>query len=153
TWLEVQFRNGTTPLALYKSAIIGTNNPSFPLDTWFMLQATNGYAGDFTTPTANAYYLIAPSNTTVARYQVTMHVVGGSGGILYDAMSFLRKIPVTISATLSGGNINLSWLSQGGTSYQVVYKDDLSAANWTPLGGLVDGDGSVKSASFAATGA
>jgi len=54
-WLEVQFRNGGTPLALYKSAIIGTNNRRFPLDAWFNLQATNGYAGDFNTPIPNAY--------------------------------------------------------------------------------------------------
>jgi hypothetical protein len=41
-------------------------------------------------------------------------------------------------------------LSQGGTSYQVVYKDSLSDP-WTQIGGLVAGDGSVKTASFATT--
>jgi hypothetical protein len=147
-WLEVQFRNGGTPLALYKSYIIGTNNPSRPLDTWFNLQATNGFAGDFTTPIPNAYYLVAPSNTTVVRYQVTMHVVGGGGGILYDQMSLLKKPQVTIKATLGGGNINLSWVSQGATSYQVVYKDNLTDASWTPIGGVIAGDGGIKTASF-----
>jgi len=149
TWLEVQFRNGGTPLALYKSYVIGTNNPARPLDTWFNLQATNGFAGDFNTPIPNAYYLVAPAGTTVVRYQVTMHVVGGSGGVLYDQMSLLKKIPVSIKATIGGGNINLSWLSQGGTSYQVVYKDNLTDPVWTPIGGLVAGDGGTKSASFA----
>ena len=79
-----------------------------------------------------------------------MHVAGGSGGILYDAMSLLRKIPVTVTASLSGGIINLSWLSQGATSYQVVYKDNLTDTSWTPIGSPVVGDGTVKSASFSA---
>ncbi len=151
TWLEVQFRNGGTPLALYKSAVIGTNDPARPMDTWYNLQATNGFAGDFVTPIPNAYYLVAPANTTVVRYQVTMHVVGGSGGILYDTMSLLKKIPVTLTSTFSSGNINISWLSQGGTSYQVIYKDNLSDATWTPLGGLVPGDGGTKSVSYSVT--
>jgi hypothetical protein len=125
-WLEVQFRNGGTPLSLYKSAIIGTNNPSRPLDTWYNLQATNGYAGDFVTPIPNAYYLVAPANTTVVRYQVTMHVVGGSGGILYDNMHLLKKLPVTLTSTGGGGNVIISWLTKCSTSYQVVYKDNLT---------------------------
>ena len=147
-WLEVQFRNGGTPLALYKSAIIGTNDPSRPLDTWYNLQATNGYAGDFITPIPDATYLVAPANTTVVRYQITMHVVGGSGGILYDDMHLLKKLPVTVTSTVGGGNITLSWLSQCSTSYRVAYKDNLSDSSWTEIGSLIAGDGGVKSASF-----
>ncbi len=153
-WLEVQFRNGGTPLALYKSAVIGTNNPSFPTNTWFNLQATNGFAGDFFTPIPNAYYLVAPPGTTTIRYQVTMHnppAGTGSGAILYDLMSLMKKIPVTVTATTGGGNFNMSWVSQGATSYQVVYKDNLTDPSWTPIGGLVAGDGGVQSASFAST--
>jgi hypothetical protein len=152
TWLEVQFRNGATPLALYKSATIGTNNPSFPLDTFFNLQATNGFAGDFTTPIGNAYYLVAPAGTTTVRYQVTMHVAGGGGGILYDQMSLLKKIPVTINAARSGGNLNLSWTSQGATDYQVVYKDHLTDTSWTPIGGLIHGDGTPQTLAFPIAG-
>jgi hypothetical protein len=147
-WLEVQFRNGGTPLALYKSLVIGTNNPSLPLDTWFNLNATNGYAGDFVTKIPDAYYLVAPPNTTLVRYQVTMHVQGGSGGVLYDYMRLMKKFPVTITPSEGGGNITLSWLTQGATSYQVVYRDNINDTTWTPIGGLVSGDGSVTSVSF-----
>jgi len=149
-WLEVQFRNGGTPLALYKSVVIGTNDPTRPLDTWRYLQATNGFAGDFFTPIPNAYYLVAPANTTVIRYQVTMHVVGGAGGVLYDAMN-LMKIPAALTARRNGGNLDISWTSQGATSYQVVYKDNLRDASWTPIGSPIAGDGSVKTASFPAS--
>jgi hypothetical protein len=145
-WLEVQFRAGATPIALYKSAIIGTNDPARPMDTWYNLTATNGFAGDFVTPIPNAYYLVAPPNTTTIRYQITMRVQGGAGGILYDALSLMAKIPVTVTAGTSGGNLNLSWTSQAGTSYQVVYKDNLTDATWTPVGGLIAGNGAVVSA-------
>jgi hypothetical protein len=150
TWLEVQFRNGGTPLALYKSYVMATNGfgtNNVPLDTWINLQATNGYAGDFNTPIPNAYYLVAPPNTTVVRYQVTMHLVpgtGASGGVLYDAMHFMKKIPVTVNATRSAGSITLSWLSQCSTSYQIVYKDKLSDG-WSPLGLPIPGNGGVVS--------
>jgi hypothetical protein len=148
-WLEVQFRNGGTPLALYKSYTISPTATDLPLDTWFNLQATNGFAGDFTTPTTNTYYLVAPPGTTVVRYQVTMHVIGGSGGILYDDMHLMKKIPVTLTAKLNGGNINISWPSQGATSYQVVYRDNITDP-WMPLGAPVPGDGTVKTVSYAA---
>jgi len=147
-WLEVQFRNGGTPLALYKSAIIGTNNPGRPLDTWYNLTATNGYAGDFVTPIANATYLVAPAGTTTIRYQITMHVVGGSGGILYDSLRLAKKSPVQVATSVGGGNITLYWPSKCATSYQVAYKDNVNDANWTETGSLIPGDGGVKSASF-----
>ena len=150
-WLEVQFRNGGTPLSLYKSTILGTNNPSIPMDTWINLQATNGFAGDFFTPIPNATYLVAPANTTTIRYQITGHFLNGSGGVLYDALALLKKLSVTVTATTAGGNLNLSWLSQGGTSYQVVYKNNLTDISWTPIGGLVAGTGAVVMAPAIAT--
>jgi hypothetical protein len=83
---------------------------------------------------------------------MTTHVEGGgSGSVFVDAMRLLQKIPVTLSAAPSGGNIAISWLSQVGTSYQVVYKDNITDSAWTPVGGTVAGDGSTKTASFPAT--
>ena len=149
-WLEVQFRNGGTPLALYKSDVISSTSPT---ETWINLQATNGFAGDFITPIPNAKYLVAPPGTTQVRYQVTAHAVGGpSGSIYFDAMSLMKKIPATLGASASGGNIVISWQTQAATSYQVVFKDNLSDVSWTPVGGVVAGDGTVKSVSFAAAG-
>jgi hypothetical protein len=42
--------------------------------------------------------------------------------------------------------VHLSFLTQGATSYQVLYKDNLTDANWQLLT-TVTGDGSVKSIS------
>jgi hypothetical protein len=63
----------------------------------------------------------------------------------------MTKLPVLVKASRLGGNVVLSFLTQGATSYQVVYKDNLTDASWTPLGGLIAGDGSVKTVSYPAT--
>lgn len=153
-FIEVQFRHGNdNPIAIYQS--IGVTNAPEMLDTWLLLKATNGVASGYAqTSTANSYYLVAPPGTDHVRYQVTLHALGGGGGSLYvDSMSLMTKLPVSIKASVSGGNITLSFLTQGATSYQVVYKDNLTDASWTPIGAVVPGDGSVKMASFAANSA
>jgi len=149
--LEIQFRNGGTVLQQYISQLIGTNNPGRPLDTWYNLPATNGTPAGFPMfASTNSYYLVAPANTTLIRYQVTMRVVSGSGGILYDNMHLLRKLPVTVTSTRVGPDIQLSWLSQCATGYKLAYKDNLGDP-WTEIGSLIPGDGSVKTASFPTT--
>ena len=150
-WLEVQFRAGGTVLSLYKSAII---NDTWPRDLWFSLSATNGFAGDFNTPIPNARYLVAPEGTTTVRYQITAHAVGGpSGTVNFDAMQLIKIIPVTVASASASGDVAISWQSFGGASYQVVYKENINDPTWTPVGPVVNGDGTVKSASFPASDA
>lgn len=152
-YLEVQFRQGNAnPIAIYNSILI-TNGVALQ-DAWMYLPATNGVAAGYAlTSTVNSTYLVAPPGTDHVRFQITLHKVGvGSGSIFVDHMNLMKKLPVTVTMTPSGANINLSWLTQGATDYQVVYKASLSDAVWTPVGPVVTGDGSVKSASFATTG-
>lgn len=152
-YLEVQFRQGNAnPIAIYNSILI-TNGVALQ-DAWLYLPATNGVAAGYAlTSTVNSTYLVAPAGTDHVRYQITLHNVGGgSGSIFVDKMSLMKKIPVTITLTPSGSTLNLSWPTQGATDYQVVYKDNLSDATWTPIGGLISGDGTVKSTSFSTTG-
>ena len=66
-------------------------------------------------------------------------------------MLLMKKPAVTVSPTLNGGNIVLSWQSQAATSYQVVSKDNLTDP-WTPVGSIIPGDGTVKSVSLLRTG-
>ncbi len=56
-------------------------------------------------------------------------------------------VPVRITATISGGNIQLSFPTAVGSSYQVQYKNALTDATWTNLGGPLTGNGSTMSAS------
>ncbi len=151
-FLEVQFWPvAGAPIAIYHSYSV-TNTPLM-LDTWLHLEATNGVpSGYATTSTTDAKYLVAPAGTDHVRFQITLHAEGGgSGSVFVDAMRLLKKIPATLNSLVSGGNITVSWLSQVATSYQVVYKNNLTDSTWTPVGGTVDGDGGVKSATFSAT--
>ena len=53
--------------------------------------------------------------------------------------------PISLTALISGGNINISFQSQSGLSYQVEYKNNLTDVSWTSLGSLIVGDGTIKS--------
>ena len=148
-YLEVQFRQGSAnPIAIYNSILV-TNSPAMQ-DAWLFLQATNGVAAGYAaTSTSNANYLVAPPGTEFVRFQITLHrEETGSGSVFVDDMRLFKKIPVTVKPAVSGNNLTLSWLSQAATSYQIVYKSDLSDASWVPVGDLVQGDGTIKSASF-----
>lgn len=53
----------------------------------------------------------------------------------------------TLSVARSGSNINISFLSQAGFSYQIQYKNELTDSGWLPLGSAIAGDGTVKTVS------
>jgi hypothetical protein len=61
-------------------------------------------------------------------------------------------IGISLSATRSGNNIAISFSTQAGTSYRVLYRDDLTTGNWTLLT-TVAGNGSIQSMSDPLTGA
>lgn len=58
---------------------------------------------------------------------------------------------ITLSAARSGGNVVISFATQPGVQYRVLYRDNLSADNWTLLSNVA-GDGGVQSVSDPATG-
>lgn len=150
-FLEVQFRaGGANPIATYSSFFV-TNGPTM-VDNWLFLQATNGVAAGYSqTTTTNSYYLVAPPGTEFVRFQVTLHAVGaGAGSVYVDDARLMKKIPVALTSRADGPNVELSWLTQGATEYQVIYTEDLASGIWTPIGSLVAGDGSIKTASFPA---
>jgi hypothetical protein len=81
---------------------------------------------------------------------------GKAQGLAIDNLSFSASapLPVPLSFQTSGGDLIISWPSIAGQSYQLEYKDDLSAPTWTPLGSAVIGNGGTLSAtnSFSAAG-
>lgn len=50
----------------------------------------------------------------------------------------------TLTATMSGANIHVSFPTQSGYSYQLQYKNSLSDPTWTSVGAPVSGNGSVQ---------
>jgi hypothetical protein len=53
--------------------------------------------------------------------------------------------PITLTATVSGGSVIVSFPTETGSSYQVEYKNRLADATWAPLGSPVSGNGSSQS--------
>ncbi len=150
-WLEVQFLDaGGNMLTLYKSAVIDTNTPT---SVWMNLAATNLIAiwSDYSVA-GNAKYLVAPAGTAKVRYQVTFHALGGGGSVWYDDMHLMRKIPATLMVSISAAAAHLSFATQIGVDYQVVYKTNLNDSAWLPLT-AVTGDGTVKTVADPAAGA
>ena len=68
---------------------------------------------------------------------------GKAQGLGIDNLSFSASIPlpVPVSIQISGTNIFLNWSAVSGQTYQLEYKDDLTAPTWTPMGDPVTGTG------------
>jgi hypothetical protein len=60
--------------------------------------------------------------------------------------------PVSLSASLSGANVVLSFATESGFSYQPQYLDRLTDPKWNNLGGAIAGDGGNKSVNDPAAG-
>ncbi|MFO1476752.1 MAG: hypothetical protein U1F98_08885 [Verrucomicrobiota bacterium] len=142
--LEVQFRDaGGVPLAQYRSAFIDQFTPA---QTWVNLAPTNLYAGDLTTFLGTASYMVAPSNTVSVRYQLTYHAdltLDQGGSVYADALTLKLRAPVQ-TASVSGGNVQISFPTLYGPVYNVLYKTSLNDPTWTVLTSVV-GDGTTKS--------
>lgn len=141
--IEVQFRAGPTPLAMWVSSPV---RPDSPKDQWLYLEVTNGVPAGWTQiSTENARYLVAPPGTETVRFQLTLHNLGGGTGNVYaDALRLMKKERVRITARRVGDQVELSWPTQGATQYQVIATEDLGQPVWTPVGEPVEGDGSVR---------
>jgi len=147
-YLEVQFRDaGKNLLQDYQSANQVTT--ATPADTWINFSMTNAYVYSSTfVPLGTAPYLLAPAGTAWVRTQITYaNPVGGS--VYVDNLDLMLKSPVA-KAAASGSNIQISFPTLFGPTYQVLYKTNLTDASWTLLTSVV-GDGTVKSVSDPAT--
>jgi autotransporter-associated beta strand protein len=81
----------------------------------------------------------------------TLRVMTDNGN--YNA-NFYQLAPTTtgvsilgLAAVLNGQGATLSFRTLAGYNYQVEYKDNLTDANWTPLGSAISGNGSIQSLS------
>ena len=74
---------------------------------------------------------------------------GGYNVNFYELVSTNTSVGVvTLAASVSGGNINLSFPTQVGlTVTKLEYKNNLSDIGWIPVGDLISGNGAVQSVS------
>ena len=114
-WLEINFYNSGVLWANFQSPHITSNSV---VGVW-----TNVTVG----PVANV------AGADEIRCQLNYHAMDGNGALYIDDVTFRAQIPVTITPSVSGANMILSFPTQTGASYQVLYKNDLSDASWQTL--------------------
>jgi aryl-phospho-beta-D-glucosidase BglC (GH1 family) len=77
----------------------------------------------------------------------------GDGTLEGDLDGFqLLPAPLGITPSLIGTNPMLSFWAETGLNYQVQYKSNLTAANWTLLGSLMAGSSAVQSVMYPSNG-
>ncbi|MDF7798281.1 glycoside hydrolase family 16 protein [Pontiellaceae bacterium B1224] len=98
----------------------------------------------------------APEGTVeVSFYLLNVNPPGNSGPSMYfdDIQAMLLGepvLPVTLSSAVSGGDIQISFLTESGVSYQMAYKSSLTNADWTPIETVL-GDGDTNSTIYPAS--
>jgi hypothetical protein len=73
---------------------------------------------------------------------------GKAQGLAIDNLSFSASVPIPVPLNFqtSGANLILSWAGVSGQTYQLEYKDNLSAPTWAPIGSPITGNGGPLSA-------
>ena len=135
----------------------------------YMAQLTGGYAtplqtsnllGTFTIPEGGwsswEWVPMLNNNGTMATVTVdgsqqTLQLIGSTANSEPEAnVNFFMLVATApspkLAARVVGSNVTVSFATQTGYSYQLLYKNKLTDATWTTVGGSVSGNGSVQSA-------
>jgi endoglucanase len=77
----------------------------------------------------------------------------GNGSAEGDIDGFqIQAALFTINASYNNTNVIISFLTRSGFGYQMQYKNDLTDANWSPLGSSISGNNAVQSVGDLASG-
>jgi aryl-phospho-beta-D-glucosidase BglC (GH1 family) len=139
-------------LALYNAANAGsglrptyfTVNTNVLASTWDGV-TTNLVSGvdyvEFTSALSDG------SGNLVITYTGNGSAEGDINGFQIQAVQQIQTEPFTINAAYDGTNINISFMTQSGFSYQVQYVNNLTNTSWISLGGSISGNDAVQSVS------
>jgi hypothetical protein len=120
-----------------------TTYPQMPRDTWVYLPVTN-VVDQTDTPTNTVQDFVAPANAASISYQVYYYHPGSTGGsVFWDDMELYQLIPVTVTPSVSGTSYKISFATRGGSSYTVLYKNNLTDPTWNVLQGNIAGTGTT----------
>jgi archaellum component FlaF (FlaF/FlaG flagellin family) len=145
----------------YLYARLSAGNGTFNLQCaqvtggWGTTTQTSQYLGTFKgTNTSFAIWQWVPLVNTNTGLPVVLSLGGTNTfqmtGDFNENVNFFQLVPVAppsanLTASRSGANIVLSFPTQSGATYTVLYKNNLTDPTWTSLGSSVSGDGSIKS--------
>lgn len=140
-----------------KSVPLRNENMTIPLaDTFFHVASdTGGVAVDGTSPlnqvtlsaTNQSIGAWSPGGALWLVWRMT-DSTGKSQGLGIDNLSFSAGVdfpPAPLTVQVSGTNLLFTWPGESGATYQLEYKDQLDAPNWTTLGSPVPGNGATLS--------
>ncbi|PWU13202.1 MAG: hypothetical protein C5B50_19780 [Verrucomicrobia bacterium] len=133
---------------------------------WGTTSQTTNFLGTFAVPTTGwasfGWIPMRDNNGNLA--SVTLNGSTNTLKMLRDPtppfadvnVNFLMLVPVlqgpVLSASHSGNNIIISFLSEDGLTYQLQFKNNITDLAWTSLGNSILGDGTIKSFSDSSTG-
>lgn len=141
---------------------IDTSSPNFgqvgfhaqlPRDQWVFLQITNvannagiGLGDDIPYTTLSNGDFVMPADAGLINYQIYELVPGAadtnappypgvaSDAVYWDDQQLIQVTPVTdLRASVSNGNVNLTFSAGAGLDYSVLYKTNLTDASWILL--------------------
>ena len=121
---------------------------------WGASNQTTVNLGSFTIPATGAWQTYAWVPLKDGSGNLSVVTLNGSTNTLRLTdgganLNFLMLTPaLVLSAAPSGGSIHLSFGTQPGFNYSVVYKNSLTDSTWTTLS-TVPGDGTVQTVSQA----
>ena len=126
-----------------------------PRDQWCFLPVTNvvddsgiGLENDIPYTTLTNGYFMVPTNSAGINFQMYEYCpqatdtptpqadLGGSASdaVYWDDMELIQITPVTnLTASVSSGNINLSFSGGAGLDYAILYKTNLTDTTWSVL--------------------
>jgi len=122
---------------------------------------TSNVLGTFADPNAAGWQawhwiplLDSNGNTVVTKLggKTTLKVTSGNNINSEFFMLTPATPPVILSATVSGGQINISIPTANGYTYTLLYSATLPATSWTPVGSPITGDGNTHVISQSASG-
>jgi hypothetical protein len=133
-----------------------TSQPQMARDTWVYLPVTN-VVDNTDTPTNTVQDFVAPAGAVFIGYQVYYYAPGGAlsgtgGSVYWDDMELYQVIPTTITPTVSGTSYKISFATRGGSTYAVLYKNNLTDPTWSVLQGNIAGTGTTVTVTDTITG-
>jgi len=138
--------NSTYKLVLYNAA----NTNAAGRTTFFTVNGstlTSTWEGASSTFISGIDYVIFPAALTDASGKLVITYTG-DGTVEGDVDGFqIQAAPWAIKATHQGTNAVISFSAQTGFNYQLAYKNSLTNASWTLLGGALAGSNAVQSMS------
>ena len=103
-------------------------------------------------PTNGAFIWAVSNVAAPGTNSVTISVADNGAPPLSDTKTFLVLVQPPLqfsSATSDGnGNLNFTFNSLPGESYQLTFKNDLTDPQWTPIGPQVSGNGGAMTFSI-----